>query len=281
MPKSSDNSDEIASTNPPLQQPIYASTEPPAPLIDIPPYDETSAKALIGRLRALKNSGIIEQFSAFAKEAGVTFGQDPKSDTYAQRLSHWMSHPKAELTAFGEHNYRRLSTHLQTQFQFLPSNIDVTMQQLLRYPLYHAIASQLNCSERAFAHKTARKQMVGSYLVYRPSKRAINFGYVGRMDISYDEKLDAFPLREQYARSHDERWDMAGALYPITDDVAKLLTINRENQTLQVKYANDFPKGEQACITRFSGWMSHIPRLRAQPRKSACGAGRDGFCSTA
>lgn len=223
-------------------------------------FDPISSRALAERILVLEFSKKIKDRETFAKAAGVTFSGVTAKDGYGQKLSRWINHPSEKFLLLGEENYKKLATYTLALHPYMAAQIGIPVFQLLENPLYHAIAPVLNCQARGAARETITEKMLGVYNVYRPSMRKKNFGYIGAMSINHDPQSGAFTTRELYVRHEDQQWDIAGALYPINKDVFMIISVDTNDDTVQMTYVNSISTDRNRKITTFAGWMCDMDR---------------------
>ena len=225
-------------------------------------FDAISSQALADRVRLLQSSNKIKNLREFAEEAKVTFANIRAEHGFSQRFSRWLRHPQSNAHVLGEDNYQRLVDHITKLYPYMAAQIRIPLLHLLQKPLYHAIAPLLRCEARGAARQTLIEKMQGFYAIYRPSMRQKQYGYIGAMELRYDEGTDAFTTRELYRRHEDEHWDIPGALYPLSKDVFMITSIDTVDDTVQIKYINDIHTDRSGAITLFSGWIADMDRYK-------------------
>jgi len=247
--------------------PKKSSRRLPPKLVKLPPFSPASSQALADRLHSLHytrdadGNRLIDEHDSFAADAGVSFEKhEVGSAGYGQRLSRWRNDAYAQADLLGEDNYRKLASHLLAHHPYLANHLAVPVHQLLQAPDYHALAPILSCEIRLKAREVAIDRMAGSYQIYRPSMRQDDYGYLGLLDVTYDEAADAFRTRERYVRSDREKWDMPGALYPITHDVFMIVTVDVVDQTIQAKYINHVPQGDDGMLMGMDGFVADMDK---------------------
>lgn len=227
------------------------------PNADLPAFDHASSAALAARLVALKHAKLVKDYAEFARIAGVSFPGVNARSSYLSRLSRWLNDPELNIDDLGRDNFNKLIIHLRAKdLAFVTEHMSVTVMDMLRSPLYHAVAMHLNCYDRNAATQSARKHLENRFRIFRPSMRQFDYGYVGTMEINYCSISNAFLTREIYVKSENERWDMQGALFPITHDVFLMLAIDTVDQTIQVKYVHGLRSEGSKSTSGFSGWIA-------------------------
>ncbi len=227
------------------------------PNADLPAFNHASSAALAARLAALRYAKLIEDYVGFAQKAGVVFPGVNAPSSYRSHFSNWLNDPEVNIEFLGRDNFHKLITHLRAaNLTFVTEHLSMTVMDMLRSPLYHAVAMHLNCYDRNTATQSARKHLEDRFRIFRPSMRQFDYGYVGSMDIKYCSDSNAFLTREIYIKSEKERWDMQGALFPITHDVFLMLAIDTVDQTIQVKYVHGLRSEGAKNSSGFSGWIA-------------------------
>lgn len=228
----------------------------------LPAFNPTTSQSLADRVRALECSGYIESYVEFCKAAGVTFNSVNAKHGYQQKLSRWINNAREEWESFGKQNYINLSSYLIEKFPFFESYMGIPIMSLLEAPMYHAIASLLNCQKRGEARDLVIRKMCGRYTVYRPSMRKFEHGFIGLMEIKYDEAADSIATRELYKKSDESMWDLPGTIYPISDDAFMILTADTTDSTIKLHYVNERGFDRAGKVGYFTGWSADTDRRR-------------------
>jgi hypothetical protein len=233
-----------------------------SPSVPLPPFNGTTSQAIADRLRLLEHLDKISSYVALCRAAGVVFDTVTTEKGYQERLARWINNATNQYELLGEHNYGLLAQSLIRDFPFLTSYIGVPLFNILVSPMYHSIATLLNCHSRGTGRDLVIKKMKGKYKVYRASMREKDRGYIGIMHVYYDQGTDSITTREQYTKSDHEKWDVPGTIYPISSDTFIILTVDTVDSTIKITYVNERGFDNDGNVAFFIGWAADTDRRR-------------------
>jgi hypothetical protein len=258
-----------------------AGTEPP-----LPTYKEDNVKRFGQKLAFLNDTGELEYKSFLDSSAFSELARQRGVDEPQQAFSKWIAGCRGKERNVHRWDWLReneFETLLKALFQRLPwtrSYIATSYADLLRNPLFHALARPMGVGGPQIRHAVHRlcsrdaagKPTIGYYQLYRPTlSLSDNRSFRARARIFYDEESDSILVNQEYRlkpepdtvppRSPIDRkaypyWNFTGVLLPISDTMHVIVAVADETRLPQVQYFTRYTR--QGPHQYLYGWVANV-----------------------